>query len=142
MSIIKDSYNIIDDKINKMFEKEERNNNDVLFKIFNLVLYKNARNTDMIDLYKNFSISDFVKIISIFDGKIVKFYSLNEIRETLLLTLTYYYREIMEYTWEEIKQMVPFEINTIKYGIQIKNLNSYLKQKINEIFNNKKKEKL
>ncbi len=127
---------IFEDKIRNLFKKEKTTDMDLILEVLSLIIYNTQNNTDIIELYKLLNLDSFVKIITLFDGRIVKFPTKKFLRNSLLLSILYYYREIKNKSWEEIKQEFPFDISSISYGIQIKNLNNFIRQKMYEILKN------
>jgi len=116
---------IFEHKLNKIFQTKNKGELDLVFDIISLILYSNERSTCLSRLYN---------LISLFDGETIKFPNKLQLKNSVILALLYYYREIKNKSWEEIKKEFPFEINSISYGIQIKNLNNYIKQRIQSIY--------
>lgn len=108
---------------------------DILLKIVSLIITQNASgNDDLCRLYRVLKLEDFIKVVSIFDGRTVKFFSKDEIDEALVLALCYYYKEIEGKSWDQIRELIPFEISSISFGVKIKNLNSFLRAQIDGLF--------
>jgi hypothetical protein len=136
MKPFKDSIDIFDSQIDEVFGKKKESEMDIILKTLSMVIYENSSNTDTMELYKLLGMENFVKVISLFDGRTVKLPSADEFKENLILSLIYYYKEIKQFTWEQIKEKLPFEISGIRYGIKIKNLNNYIRQKLEELLSN------
>jgi hypothetical protein len=122
------------DQINSIFQLKSKDEADVFFNIINLILGVSLKNTDLVKLYKLLGLDNFSKVINAFNGKNLKLISSEELKDAIILALLFYYKEVKRLTWDEIKQEVPFEVNAIKYGIRIKNLNSTIKQEIFKFF--------
>lgn len=127
-------------KIDEILEDMEETEIDIVLKIFSLIFYSTQNNTDILELYRLLDLDSFVKVVSLFDGRTVKFPPREILKNHLLLSLLYYYREVEGKDWEKIKEEFPFAINSISFGIQIKNLNNFIKQKLSEIFRRVKKQ--
>ncbi len=127
------SSDVFEEKINQIFSKTKKKDIDLILQVLSLIIYGNQNNTDMVELYHSVKLEDFVRIVSLFDGRVVKFPTKKSLRNSLMLALLYYYREIEGKSWEAIQKEFPFDISAISYGIQIKNLNNFIKQKIFEI---------
>lgn len=103
-----------------------------LWEIVNLILYENSKDRLLIDLYNMLDKETFVKVISLIDGRTFQPPSKKELEETFLLAILYYEKEIEGKSWGQIQKEFDFEIPTIKYGIRIRNLDTWIKQKIQE----------
>jgi hypothetical protein len=131
-----DSKNIFEKQINEVFGKKKSTEMDLILKILSIIIYQNATNTDIIELYKMLDLETFVKIITLFDGRPVRLPSSDVMKENLILSLIYYYKEIKKENWEQIKKHFPFEISGISYGLRLKQINNFIRQKINELCKN------
>lgn len=123
-------------KIKKAFEKKEKTTPiDLLWQVVSLIFYQNANNTLLIEVFNLFrdDKKKFIELISLIDGRKFEPPSKKQLEESLLLALLYYEKEIENKSWEDIKKSFDFEIPTVKYGILIKNMNNWIKQKIQEI---------
>jgi hypothetical protein len=123
-------------KIKKAFDKKEKSTSvDILWQIVSLIFYQNVNDTLLIEIFKLFKDDKkkFIELISLLDGRKFEPPNKKQLEESLLLSVLYYEKEIENKSWEEIKKSFDFEIPTVKYGILIKNMNNWLKQKIQEI---------
>ena len=125
---------ILEQKIESLFSSKDDNEIDVIFRILSIFLFQNENNEDILNLYNVLDLESFVKVVSLYEGRSVKFPEKRELRSMLLFSFCYYYKEIKGMSWEEIKDKIPFEISSISYGIKIKNFNKYLLDRINELF--------
>ena len=132
--VIKNLEEFSDEFLNELFEHEKDSSMDAIVRVFSLVLYKNSTNTDLVNLFKVLDLEDFVRVITLFDGKTVQLPTKEDLKEALTLSLVYYYRVIQGLSWEEIKKKFPYEISGGKYSVNIKSLNSFIRQKMNETF--------
>lgn len=126
-------------KIDEILENMKDTEVTIVLKIFSLIFYHTQNNTDIIELYKLLDLDSFIKVISLYDGRTVKFPTREIMKNHLLLSLLYYCKEVEGKDWEVIKKEFPFDISSISYGIQIKNLNNFIKQKLSEIVKKVKK---
>jgi hypothetical protein len=135
----KENYkNVWEYRIKEAFSGKEDVKNQ-LWEIVNLVLYENSKDRLLVDLYNLLDKETFVKVVSLIDGRTFTPPTKRELEETLLLSILYYEKEINEKTWSEIQNEFDFEIPTIKYGIRIRNLDTWIKQKIQEIIRQEEK---
>ena len=121
-------------RIKEVFKKREASSDNILWNIVNLILYSGAKDRVLIDIYNLFDDkNDFVKLISLLDGRTFKSPTKEELEDALLLAVLYYEKNICKKNWSEIRDSLDFKISSIKYGIKINNLSNFIKQKINEI---------
>lgn len=137
-----ESKDVFEEKLDRLFRRQNKSEIEIILECVSLIIYSTINNTDIVELYRLLDLADFVKVISLFDGRTVKFPTKTELRSSLLLAVLYYYREILNMDWDEIKEEFPFEISSISYGIQIKNLNNFIKQKMYEMFKKMDKEEI
>jgi len=137
----KEEYkNVWEYRIKKAFSGKKEIKSE-LWEIVNLILYENSKDRVLIDLYNLLDKETFVKVISTMDGRTVTLPTKRELEEALLLAVLYYEKEINKKNWREIQEEFDFEIPTIKYGIRIRNLDMWLRQKIQEIIRMEQGEK-
>ncbi len=134
MPLFEKSTNIFENQIGNLFEKKKDTEMDLILKIVSLIVYSESVNTDLVELYRLLKLEDFVKVITLFDGRNIKLPTSGELKEFLVLSLVYYYRTVKNLSWEKIKEKFPFEISGISFGIKVKNLDNFIRQKINEYF--------
>lgn len=142
MKLFENSTNISDDQLNQLFSKKKDTEIEIILQILSLIIYNNATNTDIVELYRILGPEKFSQVIMLFDGRQVKLPSSEEFKDCLTLSLIYYYHEIKQLPWSSIKEKFPFDISTISYGIKIKQFNNFVQQKINEFFRQLEKEDL
>jgi len=130
-----DFKNIWEYRIRKTFEKvDKREETNLLWNIITLFLYSTTKDELLIDIYNFFEDKDqFVKFISLVDGRSLKLPTKKAIEEALLTAVFYYEKKIHGKTWKEIQESLDFEVSPIKYGIKVQNLNNWVVQKLQEI---------
>ena len=121
-------------QINELFKFREETDVDKFFYIVQLILSFSIKNKDLLEMYKLLGLDNFTKMINFFDGKEIKLLKSLEFKETMLLALFYYLRNIEKKSWDDIKKEVPFDVESIKYGIRMKKLNNFIKQEIEKLF--------
>jgi len=131
--VFKNPTEVFEEQLNDIFVKSKNENNNTVLQILSLLTYENTKNRDLTDLYNLVGVDEFVSIISLFEGRTITFPTKEEVKENLLLALVYYYREIENMSWPEIKEKIPFEFSTISYSMKIKSLNEKLKKRMNEM---------
>ena len=74
---------------------------------------------------------EYAKIVSILGGKTITFPSEEDYKDSIITALCYYYKEIENLDWEQIKDKIDInKLNTIKYGIRVQQLKSFIDLKI------------
>ena len=127
--------NIWEYRIKEAFNTtKERTEGDIIWDITSLLIYQSDKDGLLGKIYNLFdNKKDFVKLISLLDGQKFQSPTKHELEEMLLLAILYYEKEIEGKDWETIKKNYDFKISSIKYGIRIKNMNNWLRQKIQEV---------
>ena len=125
-----------DDKIkNKLISAY--NDVDKIFADFStlmkIVLYSNF-GEKISGLYSLIDDNDkFSKLIDVFDGISIEVPNKEEFKSAVSLTLVYYYKEIMGYSWKKIQSLMPYENDiSLKYGSKLKNVKKMIKRKLNK----------
>lgn len=129
--------NIWEYRIKKAFARKQSTDFDsssLLWNIITLLLFATAKDTVLIDIYNFFEDKDeFVRFLSVVNGRTLKVPTKDQLEDVILTALFYYEKEVNGKTWKEIQENLEFEISPIKYGIKVKNLNNWIKQKLQEI---------
>lgn len=134
MKFFEGSMSIENDQIDQLFSKKKDSEMDVILKILSIIIYQTSHSTDVVEIYNLLGTEKFSQLVMLLDGRKINLPSLLEFRESLILALIYYYKEMKNYSWEDVKNKIPFDISNISYGIKIKQLNNYLQQKLYEFF--------
>jgi|SRR5208282_1323854 len=142
-----DSINPYSFQIKELFKKKKSNEIDLIWKVVELLIYEGTKSTDLLDIYHLLAFKDFVKLVSLIDGREVRLPSAKDIEENLLTALIYYDRTILNLSWDQVKSKYPeIEISSIKYSLKIKKLTEFIQLRINEMMRelskSEKKEKL
>jgi len=133
--LFKNPTEVLEEQINDIFLNRHEDNTELIINALSIILsMTNSKNQDIIDLYNLVGMDTFVSIVSLFERRTVKFPSKEDIKESIILAIIFYYRETKSYTWEEVKRIVPFEFSSISYSSKIKNLNGFIIEKLKDIF--------
>lgn len=131
--MFKESNTIFQEQVKQVFGKNKSENTDVVLNSIELILHSEFRDSSLITLYRTVGLEGFVNVIEAIGGKTVKLPKAYEIKDAIILSLCYYYKEMKGYDWKKIKALLPFDISSISYGTKIKSLNSYVKKSLREI---------
>ena len=125
---------VFEEQLNELFLRKDDKDLNIVLQALSLILYQNSNNTDLVELYHLLDLEGFVKVITLYEDRTVEFPSKDEIKESIILSLCFYYREIENKSWNEIRDTLPFEISSHSYASKIKNLNKFIKKKMKELF--------
>lgn len=126
--------NMLQLKINEALESNEES---VISDLVKLSLMKKAlRNQDNLvytEIYNLLGLEKFTELISLMDGKTITFPTKEEFKDIIITVLCYYYRNIENKDWSEVKTLLGIkDINTIKQGIHANQFETYLNELINK----------
>jgi len=132
MSLFESPKNILEMKINEALGAGEES---VISDLIKLSLLKKAsKNQDMLvytEIYNLLGLEKFTELISLLDGKTVTFPTKEELKDTVITVLCYYYRNVLGLEWNDIKEKLGIpDINTIRQGIRSSQYESYIKELI------------
>lgn len=115
--------------------RSDEGSTHVIGELIKLSLLKNAsKDEDLVvfaEIYKALGVEDFTTLISLIDGRTLTFPSRDEFQELLTTVLCYYYKEVENKDWDEIKSIIGDpDLNSIKHGIRASSLNTFLERLI------------
>ena len=124
--------NVLEEKLNETLSGGEES---LISDLVKLSLLKTAsKNEDLFvftEIYNLLGLGKFTELLSLIDGKTITFPSKDEFKETIVTVLCYYYRNVLNKDWEEIKSLLNMpELNTIRYGIKASQLEAFIKELI------------
>lgn len=122
--------NIFETQIDALFKKKEVTDTEQILQLVPLILHQNGRDSDLGDVYRLLGLEKFSQLVTLLDGRTIKFPTTIEIQETIVLAFCYYYKEVKGLGWEEIRAIIPWDIAPTVYGARIKNLSKYVKDQI------------
>lgn len=126
--------NILEMRLNETLKKEEESIITDLVKIS--LLRTAAKDEDLLiftEIYNLLGLEKFSELISLIDGKEIKFPARDDFKESIITVLCYYYRNVEKKDWDEIKSLLGIpELNTIRYGIKASQLEAFIKEIINK----------
>jgi hypothetical protein len=132
--MFKEESNVFEKQLREAFRPAVENQQSDLFRAIALVFYHNEKLSDIYDVYKLLGVENFVRLIHLFDGRTIRFPTSMELKEAIILSLCFYYKEIEGLTWEEIHDKIPFKFSSIKISYKIKSLNAAIRAELVEIF--------
>jgi hypothetical protein len=118
--------NIFQEKINSILKRESSNMElfETIFKLQQMIVLEKfnspaKKDPDqwkiLMELFTSLGSTTFAKVVSIAKGKTISFPSEEEYQDSIITTLCYYYKEIENISWEEIKEVLNMpSLNAIK----------------------------
>lgn len=111
---------------------QDKPNIKVIKDIIKLVLLKNSvKNKNylkLVELYNYFGLDAFVDLIDIMNGTTMTFPSIEEFKDIIKLSISYYYKFLKNKSWTEIKEIINDDEggSNVKYGINCSKLNRFI----------------
>ncbi len=111
----------------------DKETSHIIEELIKLSLLKNAsKDEDLVifaEIYKSLGVENFTTLINLIDGRTLSFPSKEEFKELLITVLCYYYKEVENKNWDDIKSLIGDpDLNSIKHGIRASALGSFLDQ--------------
>ena len=125
---------VFEKQLREAFKPVADSHQSDLFRAIALIFLHNEKISDIYDAYKLLGVESFVKLIHLFDGRTIRFPTGTELKDAIILSLCFYYREIEGLTWEEVHDRIPFKFSSLTISYKIKSLNSAIKKELTNIF--------
>lgn len=128
--IYKEPKNLLQDKLNHILNNREET---IISDLVKLSLLKGAeKDSDELvytEIYNLLGLENFSNLISLMDGRTVTFPKKEDFKDSLLMVLAFYYRNVENKSWEEIKDLLGMpDINSVKLGIQAGQFEKFLQK--------------
>ena len=130
----KENRSAFEKQFRDTFSPADSNQQGDLFRAIALVFYHNEKLSDIYDVYKLLGIENLVKLVHLLDGRTVQFPTSTELKDAIVLSLCFYYREIDGLPWEDIHDLIPFKFSSLTVSYKIKSLNKVIRNELTEIF--------
>jgi tetrahydromethanopterin S-methyltransferase subunit G len=76
----------------------------------------------------------FSKILYAFENMSIKLPSVEEFKSLVMLSIIYYYKDVMNYDWNKIQLMFPNEKDiSLRYGVKLRNVRKSIKKRMDNI---------
>ena len=76
----------------------------------------------------------FSKILYAFENMSIKLPSVEEFKSLVMLSIIYYYKDVMNSDWNKIQLMFPNEKDiSLKYGVKLRNVRKSIKKRMDNI---------
>ena len=122
--------NILEQRINEALGKGEES---IISDLIKLSLMKKAsKDSDCLiytEVYNLLGLEKFSELVSLIDGRTLHLPTKEELRDTVITVLCYYYRNVKKMEWVDIKEKLGIQdINAVRQGIRSSQFESYLKE--------------
>jgi hypothetical protein len=134
MEAFKEEGSVFDKQLRSAFKPVLENQQGELFRAIALVFYHNEKLSDIYDVYKLLGVESFVKLVHLLDGRTVHFPTSTELKDAIILSLCFYYKEIEGLEWDEIHDRIPFKFSSLQVAYKIKSLNAAIRAELVAIF--------
>lgn len=131
-----------ENKIREILRGKSPSQQETIFRLISLALHYNYENDDQLELYNALGLTNYIAFTKTFNGKTVKSIKESELRNLLVFILCFYYVEIENLKFSDIREKLPFDIDNntaISYGIRIKKMTKEVKNEIANLFLNEVK---
>jgi len=120
----------IKEQLEQYFKAQEKADKEVLNQIILYIYYLESKstNSDLFVLARLLPSEILYKLISYYDGDIIKMPSKEEFKRAYIVSICFYLKEIKGWSWEEIKNFFP---NNVDYEDLISSIS--IGKKINKI---------
>lgn len=110
-------------------------NKNIVYDLIKLHLFKNsekdANQLVLVELYNLLGVEKFINFITMFSGVSLNLPKKEDLKDTIIISLCYYYKEIEGKNWDEIKSLLNIpDLSSIKYGIKLGQLNDFIKTQL------------
>ncbi|MBD3216504.1 MAG: hypothetical protein GF311_28075 [Candidatus Lokiarchaeota archaeon] len=126
------SSSYLEVQLNEILKNRTKDERGFILEIASVVLSEDF-GEDLPALYRILGLNDFIKVVSLFENRSVKFPTLKSLKDSLLLVLCYYYRETKGLSWEDIKKTLGHKFSAISFGLKISRLNEKVRDQIKQI---------
>lgn len=121
-----------EERIREIIKEQPKSDMEKLLDLVSIALYS-QKNDDLSKLYSEIGLNNFAKVINLFSQRTIRFPDKNDLQDTIMTSLCYYFREIRGLSWDEIKKIFNFrEFSSIKYGKGISKMKSIMEDVLHD----------
>ena len=102
------------------------------FEIMSLLTLDDESNT-LYGFYQLFGFDGIAEMLEKFGGRKIQFPTSDKFKDSLIVAMCYYYREIKGMKWRDIKSSIPFEFDSQKVSMKIMKLDNRIKSLISSL---------
>ena len=121
-------------KVDKIFATKPKKDEELFLNIVSMFLYSREDDT-LSTLYNELGLETFTRILGLIGGNTLELPSQEDLKDIMISSLCFYYKELKKQPWDEIHKLLPFnDINAIRYGKNIAKLEKSIIDKIKNNF--------
>lgn len=122
------------EQLDSIFEETEKTEMTTFLSILSMIVFDKF-DDNVAQLYSIVNdMEKFSKIINKFSGMTIQFPDRNEFKDSLIVALSYYYKELKHMDWKDIQKIINTnERVAMKAGKGIVKLNKLVKNNLNEL---------
>lgn len=126
--------NILEMRLNEVLSKEEES---IISDVVKISLLKTAEkeenNLVFTEIYNLLGLEKFTELITLLNGREIQFPTKEDFKDTLLTSICYYYRNVLNKDWEEIKSLLSLpDLSGVRFGIKSSQLEIFINNLINK----------
>jgi|WetSurMetagenome_2_1015567.scaffolds.fasta_scaffold06330_13 hypothetical protein len=126
--------NLWESQLQEIFSMTEKTNMESFISILSMIMYEkfDEKIANLYAIVNNLDL--FTSIVNTFSGVTLVFPDREKFKESIVLALSYYYKEVKGMDWEYIKKELPFDdILLLKAGKNLNKLNKLIKKRIKQL---------
>ncbi|MDA3855878.1 MAG: hypothetical protein PF569_06450 [Candidatus Woesearchaeota archaeon] len=121
-------------KVDRIFKTKPKKDEELFLNIVSMFLYSREDDT-LSTLYNELGLETFTRILGLIGGSTLELPSQEELKDIMISSLCFYYKELKKQPWPEIHKLLPFnDVNAIRYGKNIAKLEKSIIEKIKNNF--------
>lgn len=125
---------IFEHKLSSLFKTEPESAQTRIIRMMSLYIHQNNTEAERtLEVLSILGLEDFIRLSTHLNGEKIRLPSKDELIDSVIFALCYYYREYKGLEWPEIQEIIPFEFASQRYTIRIKNMNKFIAEKLNTI---------
>lgn len=123
-----------EERLKRIFATKPKSDEELFLDIVSMFIY-HQEDDNISTLYKEVGLEKFIRLLGLLGGTSIEIPSQDHLRDSMLTALCFYYKDIKNKSWEEIKAILPFNgLNTVSYGIAIAKLEKDIAEKVRNNF--------
>ena len=125
---------------NSLFQESEQSEVEMFLHLSEMIMHNQLKDNNLSHLYKTVGLEGFLDIVAVLQNQTIVIPSLEEVRDNYTLAVVYYYREVLGWSWKQIKASKVVNFNTavldkdssISYGIKINRMSVGIRKVLDE----------
>lgn len=130
----KEIRSLWEEDLERAFDKTNKTDSQLFMDILTIVVF-NRFNGNIGKLYKIINNMEmFTTIIETFSDLSLRFPDSKEFKDSIILAIVYYYREVQKLPWEQVQKELPYEKDLpLRFGKKVVNVNNDIKRYLDKL---------